>query len=275
MLKKRVLIGVFAFVLLLPLVYSRIDIQIGQSQYNLGDGIGVDISILREEDVNGLLKMELDCANYNLPFYLTPISLEKNFRSSIKVPGFKATEEMIGSCSVLAYLLEGNSLIEYKESSEFGVTDEFSIKPSQEMITALPGDSITLTGKIFGAYGNEVSDALIETVFEGQRYAAKSINGEYSIPIKVSSSIKSGKHDINFTAIDKNKNKGMSGVYVDIIPLATTLSISIINETMNSGDTAIIIPALLDQYGDELNKTAVIEIKSPEKKKIMKLLFGL
>ena len=125
---KKSYLPFFLFFLIMPAVFADITIKTEQPVYNLGNKIRVSASVLQDKNFEGLLKLTISCENYKLQYFLTPISLEANFRTAIAVPEVTATSSMLGSCIILGDLTTNDNLaIEEKESNSFSVTNQLSV----------------------------------------------------------------------------------------------------------------------------------------------------
>src|SRR3989338_10341710 len=121
-MKKVILFSII--LLMMPIALADITITTEQSAYNLGNKIRASASILQPNNFEGLFKLTMSCGNYKLQYFLTPISLEPNFRTAVNVPEVAVTSSMLGNCTITGDLVTNDNLVvEEKKSYSFGVTN--------------------------------------------------------------------------------------------------------------------------------------------------------
>jgi len=125
-MKKIALVALF--LVILPLTYAEINVDVLLDYYNIGDVIGVSASVLPEADINGFIKFTLRCESTTVPYYLTPIDLQEGFRTQVEVPDLTAMDEMEGMCSIASELFAvDNKLVDGAVSKQFEVSDGLEI----------------------------------------------------------------------------------------------------------------------------------------------------
>ena len=271
---KNYALALIILLISLPTAFSKIDITTNQNIYNVGNSISVMATLLREDTFDGLLRLDLVCDRHSFQFYLTPISLDKNYRTGIEVPAFKATAQMLGTCLIEGSILEGNSIIEATKSSNFEVSQMLYIFSATETIEAMPSDSINFGGDIKDAFGNVPSGPVLTIDFDDAVYDAYIVNGGYSANIKIPATISTGKHTAKLTAFDMYNNNAEASVVVSVGAIPTTLKIELNKSIVAPGDYVTIFPKILDQHGDQLNRSVKMELNSPKKKIFSKEVAG-
>src|SRR3989338_4717981 len=193
-MKKGVLLFLIAFLIVpFPFAFADITITTDQSIYNLGNKIKASASILQDNTFEGLFELTISCDNYKLQYFLTPISLEANFRTAVNVPELAATSSMLGNCIIAGDLATNDNLvIEQEDSNKFGVTSQLTVLPVKSKITTLPGDTILISGIVNEAFGNNVLKASAEIVLDNNSNSIKAVDG---------------KNDLNFQPTKYNKTK--------------------------------------------------------------------
>ena len=157
---KKTHLLLLVLVLSLPAALADITLQSNQNAYNLGNKIQATASILHDNDFEGLFKLTISCGSYRLQYFLTPITLEANFRTAVAVPEVTATSSMLNNCSFIGDLMTNDNLIvEEKESNSFEVTNQLKVLPVRSKVIALPSDTISLVGVVNEAFGNNVLKA--------------------------------------------------------------------------------------------------------------------
>ena len=67
------------FFLIIPAALADITITTDQQIYNFGNKLKASASILQDKSFEVLFKLTLSCGNYELPYFLIPVSLENIF----------------------------------------------------------------------------------------------------------------------------------------------------------------------------------------------------
>ena len=257
--------------LILPVSLADISIQTEQNTYNLGNKIRVSASVLQPNSFEGLFKLTLNCGTYNLQYFLTPISLEANFRSAVDVPEVVATSSMLGDCTVIGNLLTNDNLvIEEKNSNNFAVTNQLDVLPVNRRITALPGDAIQVTGVVNEAYGNNVLKASAKITLDSNSYVIDAIDGKFNLTLQLNKNIKSGRHIIEISALDSKNNAGSAEVELEITAVPTYIQMDLSGNQILPGSKIGITASLYDQADDLINASIDLELTAPNKEKVFR-----
>lgn len=269
-MKKEYLLFLLVF-LIIPFVYADITITTDQQIYNIGNKIKASASILREDDFEGLFKLVLSCRDYKLSYFLTPVSLESNFRTAISVPDLNVIYSMQGNCTITGDLLTNdNVIIEKKDSDSFSVTNQLSVLPVNSKIESLPGEAIQLIGIINQASGNNVLKALIKITLGNNSYNVDALEGKFNLTIKLSRNIKSGNHIIELSASDSKGNFGFSSVELEITAVPNYIKTDLNEDKLLPGSKIEIISSIYDQADDLINASLDLELTSPSGNKIFR-----
>ncbi len=269
-MSKKILLYSLLLILLSSISFALIDISTTQNTYNLGNKIKVQASILKEENFDGILSLTLNCKNKNTQFFLTPISLQSNFRTSVQIPGFSADDSMLGNCSIRGVLLKNDEAIEGYYSNSFTISNKLIIEPFTQEIETTPGDIITIDGEILYASGNTPSDVKMTSQFNEKYSSTKTLNGDFTSIIKIPKIIKSGEHTITLEAFDSNFNRGSAPITINIIPQPTRIELELTKQSLNPKESVSFHPILLDQNNDPLLTPIELELKNPTGIKIFK-----
>jgi len=248
--------------LLLPFAFADISIKTDQNTYNLGNSLKVSASILQANNFEGLFKMTLSCDSYNLPYFLTPVSLEANYRSAVTVPDLKITPLMLGNCTIIGDLATNDNLIaEEKESSNFEVTDQLAVLPVKAKITSLPADIVPIVGVVNEAFGSNVLNAASKIVLDNSSYDADVIDGNFNATIKIPKNIASGRHEIGIAVSDLKGNAGSALIELDITAVPTYIKTDLSGHALLPGSKLLITSSLYDQANDLINVSLYLELK--------------
>ena len=267
-MKKSVLLFLLSL-LIVPIVFADITIQTEQNIYNLGNKIKASASVLQDNNFDGLFKLTISCGNYKLQYFLTPISLEANFRTAVNVPELAATDSMLGNCTLTGDLVTNDNLaIEEKESNNFGITNQLIVLPVRTKVTAFPGDSILISGIVNEAFGNNVLKAATKVVLDNNSYAVDAIDGKFNLTIELAKSIKSGNHEIEISASDSKNNVGDYRIGREITAIPTYIKMDLSNDKFLPGTKIEIVSSIYDQAGDLINDSLNLDLASPRENNV-------
>ena len=268
-MKKALSFLIVFFVI--PVVFADITITTDQQVYNLGNKIKASASMLQANDFDGLFKLTLTCENYKMEYFLTPISLESNFRTAVDVPELAATSSMLGNCAIKGDLLTNDDqIVEEKLSSSLSITSQLSVLPAQSRLTALPGDSILIAGIVNEAFGNNVLKASTEVGLDNNSYIVNAVNGKFNLTLELSKHIKSGKHTIGISASDSKGNSGDSTVELEATAIPTYVQIELGSAQIAPGSKTWITSSLHDQADDMINTSLDLESVSAKGDKVFR-----
>ena len=268
-MKKAILL--LMLLLILPAAFADITITTEQSIYNLGNKIKVSASVLQAGSFEGLFKLAISCTDYRLEYFLTPISLEANFRTAVNVPELVATSSMLGDCTITGDLTTNDNLaIEEKNSNTLQITRQLAILPVNSKITALPGDSILVSGIINEAFGNNVLKASAKITLDNNTYAIDAADGKFNLTINIPKNIKSGKHTIGISASDSKNNFGDASVELDVTAVPRHIKLELSSSQLLPGSKADITSSLYDQADDLINSSLDLELTSPNGNKVFR-----
>ena len=256
------------FLAIVPAVFADIAVKTSQNVYNIGNGVGASVSVLRANSFEGLFKLAIECGDYKLDYFLTPVNLEANFMTAINVPELTASKSMIANCTLIGSLMSENQIIEQADSNLFEITDQLSILPIQSKITALPADSILIAGIVNEAFGDNVLKATTNVALENLSLTIDALDGKFNATIKIPKNIKSGRHSIGISSSDSKGNSGAYSVELYITPVPSYLKIDLSQTNLDPGKKADITSAIFDQADDVINDSLNLELTSPSKNKI-------
>ena len=261
----------FLFILILPIAFADITITTDQRIYNLGNKIKASASVLQSNNFDGLFKLAISCENYKLQYFLTPISLEANFRTAVDVPELAATESMLGNCTITGDIATNdNLLIEEKESNNFGVTNQLIVLPIKSKVTAFPGDKILISGVLNEAFGNNVLKAVTRIVLDNYSHTIDAIDGNFDFAIELQKNIKSGKRTIEISASDSKNNFGSYPIELEVTAIPTYIKIGLSSNKLLPGSKVEIIASLYDQADELINASLDLELTAPAGSKVFR-----
>ncbi|MBT3865724.1 hypothetical protein HOF78_01325 [Candidatus Woesearchaeota archaeon] len=179
MLKRGVIGIVFLFILLFSLGIVNAEIIVNgpdQAKVNIGDEIGITGYVLRADDVLGLLRFELKCAESSDVLMVRSVSLNAGVKKDFS-DEFAILSANEGDCRVEVSLESLGDVLESKTSTNFEVTSALTgtFKIDKEGIQA--GESIHVSGNVFKQGGDAVEGfAIISLKKDGDIYFSDSVD---------------------------------------------------------------------------------------------------
>ncbi|MDP3765406.1 MAG: hypothetical protein Q8R04_02745 [Nanoarchaeota archaeon] len=269
-MKKGVVLFLMTL-LIIPVAFADITIKTDQNIYNLGNKIKASASVSQSSNFEGLFKLTISCGNYKLQYFLTPISLEANFRTAVNVPELVVTSSMLGNCTISGDLVTNDNLVvEEKESNSFSVTRQLTVLPVNAKITSLPGDTIQINGVVNEAFGNNVLKASTKIMLDNNSYNVDAIDGRFNLTLQISKTIKSGKHTIEISASDSKNNFGDSSIELEITAVPSYIKLDLSSNQLLPGSKVDITSSLYDQADDLINTSLDLELTSPSGNKVFR-----
>lgn len=263
-MKKGALLFLMIF-LIMPVALADITMQTDQNTYNIGSKIKASASVMQANNFDGLFKLTISCGNYKLQYFLTPVSLEANFRTALDVPDVAVTSSMLGNCTLVGDLVTNdNFIVEEKNSNSFSATNELSVLPVKSKITALPAESIQITGIINEAFGNNILKASTKIVLDNSSYTINAVDGKFNLTLEIPKNIKSGRHTIEISASDSKGNFGSSSIELEITAIPSYIKTELSEGILLPGSKIEITSSLYDQADDLINASLDLELASPK-----------
>ncbi len=268
---KKVILLFFIPLFILHFAFAEITIQTDQNIYNLGDKIKASASVAEDKSFEGLFKLTLSCGNYKLLYLLKPISLEANFRTAVNVDELPSTNSMLGNCTITGDLVTNDNLaVEEKESNSFGVTNQLIILPVKAYVKAFPGDTITVSGIVNEAYGNNVLKARTKIMLDNNSYEINAIDGKFNLTLELAKTIKSGVHEIGISASDLKNNVGNHPIQVEITAVPTYVKTELSSDNILPGTKIDITSSIYDQADDLINDSLNLDLATPKGDNVFK-----
>lgn len=257
--------------LIAPIAFADITIVTDQSAYNLGNKIKASASILQDGNFDGLLKLTLLCESYKLQYFLTPISLEANFRTAADVPEVTITPSMLGNCTIAGGLMTNDNLIiEEKESGSFSITNQLKVLPVSREVASLPADYIQIAGVVNEASDANVLKASLKIAFGNASYKINAADGKFNLTLEIPKNIKSGKHAIEISASDPKGNAGFSLIELEITAVPSYIKTELSSSMLLPGSKIGIFASLYDQADELINDSLELELMSPDGSKVFR-----
>ena len=263
MQKEIILYIVCSILLVLLTVNAQAMISISNPNdiYNLGDNIEVKTDFSYSEQVQGFLRITLECNGKETLMYFSPTTLDTSTKSiDLSFP----VSEALGSCNIRVVLENNkNNKLEERPSNKFSLTDKINIDASLNKYEFEPSENLKIEGNAVKANGEQINGN-IEIVFDDGSYSTEISNGKFSHIIKLPEDIAPGPHTITLKTSDAQGNKGENAIEFKIKQIPTNLEVEVNKESFVPEEILIINPKLFDQAGQIMADNVNIKLSSKE-----------
>ncbi len=132
----------------------------------------------------------------------------------------------------------------------------------------VPGNEMTLKGKVVTNAGTAVEDGSISFDYAGNSHSSKIKGGDFKIIFEIPSAAKTGDVKIALTAVDQYGNTGGAelGFHVDAVP--TALIFSVTEGEFKPEENFAVEAKVLDQGGDIVAEDVAVDIYNPDGRRI-------
>ena len=264
-MKKRAFIMVFF--LLMPAVFAGIDVRQDESNYNIGDKISVSASVIEDVGVDGFFKAKIECTGYAMQYFVTPLSLEKDFRTSVNVPDLTATKDMLGSCKVQAIIEAAEGAVDSGYTDDFEVENTLGISCDGD--DAVPGEEAEINCIVKKVSGEMISDGTAMLSYGKKEYTKNIEEGISDFLIPIASDTPSGMQKMGVEAEDTKGNYGNFILKFNVKAIPTRLENRVNKDSFNIGETLEIKPVVYDHVDGFMDSTIKLELTDPEGKKLI------
>ncbi|MBW2988771.1 hypothetical protein KY358_00470 [Candidatus Woesearchaeota archaeon] len=247
--------SLFLILFLISLPFASASIEVASAlrgRYHLGDNIEFLVGLASDDPVDALVKLTLRCDEKELPYYITPVSLEAGIEKVIEVPAIKAFTE--GSCTIEVNLdsVEGVN-IDHLVSDTFDISGLLELSVSADKSDILPGDTIKLQGSVTKD-GNPMGEGTI-TVRIGAQAGTIEIDGdEFTYRLTTDETMRSGSHEILIEAQDLYGNHREEAIPIDVRAVPSSISLVLDREEFYPGEEIRLKAELLDQAQDPIDE---------------------
>ncbi|MEM2956470.1 MAG: hypothetical protein QW041_02780 [Candidatus Pacearchaeota archaeon] len=217
--------------------------------YSIGDSIDSSFEIIEEQEVVGMIKLEIDCGEKIL-FYTSPISLKTNEVKKVEVFPYVLTKK--GECNIKATLDGQNNFSDSATSKTFLVSDELNISLKINKENFKPEDILKIKGEIRRANGEYV-DGTALVKLNNEVYSIIVKKGYFEFENTLSKNFPSGKNNIEIEAKDNFGNSGNFIKSINVVSIPTSLEIIANNNEFFPGDVLETYAVLYDQGGKKIN----------------------
>ena len=245
MKKGLIYFVVFLFIIQVALADITVD-PIARERYNLGDRINIKGTVIFDQDLQGVMNLDLKCDNSTLPVYFSLLDLKSGESQSYDL-NIPTRENLQGNCH---FLVSVSGISENFEgtSDYFVITDELNVDISVGKILANPGDSLGITGNAKKASGDIVEDGAAILIIDGKSELVTLKDGVFTYNLQLSPLIESGKHSIEFSVEDNEGNSGKDDTSFKVNPVLTKIDL-IIDRSYAPGESMVGKALLYDQAG--------------------------
>jgi len=258
---KKSLILLLLFII--PIASAGIELtELSQNIYNLGEKIYFNAYIKQDKDMSGLFKIKINCNEYELQYFITPLNLKANEEKKIEIPSLEADSSLLGICRIIAVLESNEGVVESAESEEFEVAKNLVVSLETNKEEYDPGETIELKIDMMTRYGFDI-EPYIDVLIDSDKidsFNETKIGYETEIPEK----IKSGTHTINIEVNDEEGNSGEASKEITIAQIPTKIDYQLNKEKFLPEETLEIRSLLYDQADDIIHGTLKLVITDPD-----------
>ncbi len=268
---KKAFFVFFLGLLLIPFAVAEIKLHTDQPVYNIGNRIKAYGSVSHVDSFEGLFKLYIECGQYSLEYFRTPLPLESGFTTALTIPEIPAADNMLGSCNLKGELVTNeNDIIQQGISEKFEITGTLKIFPINPEITSFPGEKIQMTAVVNEASGHNLIKGFGTISLDNESFEANIHDGSLKHYIQLSPTIESGNHVINIIASDEAGNKGNSSITLNIIAVPKHLQLIVSPESVDPGQYVNITATIYDQADDPINISLEVSLTNPKKNSLFK-----
>lgn len=254
----------------IPFISAEIDIILPEKEiYNLGDILSASASIVEDTDYQGFLKTIILCEKYNLQYFTTPLNIESNFRTQIKIPDLPIFASMQGVCNLRAeYEDTTGDKISSVDSNPFVISDELNIS-TEEIIETLPNETITIEGSVKKLNGENLQTGNLIVSFKNKDYESKVEFGKFTLKLPLNSDLEIGRHPALIKVEDKFNNYADILIHINILPIATRIENMLDSSSINPKDGLSAKIILYDHNNNAMSGSINVDLIGPDGNKIL------
>ena len=150
------------------------------------------------------------------------------------------------------------NLVEDYTSNEFMISNHIEVELTVNKESFFPSDKITIEGSAIG-YNGEKMNGQATITFENI-YHVDVEKGEFEFEESIYKKIKSGEHEILVRVEDGEGNFGDGSLKIDILPVPTSIEISLNKTLFDPGENIEADAVLLDQAGEEIDSEIILTL---------------
>ncbi len=148
----------------------------------------------------------------------------------------------------------------FTNQDSFSLLDQLYVYAETNEESYFPGDTVNVFGDVNTILQEYVEAGTVEVTFDSGTQSTELIDSQFTYDVFVPTDIESGSHSIKVTVKDTAGNSGSSTLYIDINPVATTLSTQLSLASLNPEEKIIVTPYLYDQAGVLMDDGLVLEV---------------
>jgi hypothetical protein len=220
-----------------------------KSQYTLSDKIEAVFTALSESE--GIFTLKIECNDYQITYFANTI--EPNTTKTFQAPAIKATEKMLGACTLNAEItsFSNENLLSY-QSEPFTITNKLEITMNTKKNAFLPSEQVQIIAS--GAEKYSERKLYAETFFNNEEQKFSDIN---NINIMLNPGMRSGSYSILAVISDDEGNSAEQELEFTVSQVAKTIRIELDADKIKPGSTLTARATLLDQAGDEIKEKKI------------------
>jgi len=261
MIKKSLIL---LFLMLIPLASAELQLEeLSQDVYNLGEKISLTAYATNAEDAAAFIKAKITCGEYELPYYMAPVSLKANEEKTISIPELEAESSLLGSCGITVSLETTSSVLASADTSEFTISKDLKLSAEIEKAEFDPGETAKIDIDLTTQYGF-VPDPMNMDVLLDELIISTLTEEQVVYEVTIPGDAKSGEHSITVRASDEKGNSGEISTSILVNQIPTKIETNLEKQSFIPSETISLATSLLDQAGDLITKSSTVTITGPE-----------
>jgi hypothetical protein len=270
--KRRFLVSLLlVFISFLALASAEISITQPETIYNNGDEFGINVSLMRTDQVNGFLEISIECESGIVGLYKSPVALKASQRKSVEIATI-LDKSVIGNnrgkCNV-----KGSYSDESIKSRDFTVSKDIDVSSSLIRNSFNPGEEVIFSGNAVKKNGKNLNGFLEVSIFETKNIISVK-EGKFNSSIILPNNLAAGEQILIFYAYEKNSNgeiinEGTLRSSIKIAQVAKETKIALNKDKFIPGEELTYTLLVYDQSGQQMKVNSDLKIVDSKGKTVL------
>ncbi len=254
---KKMLIFTFSLLLFfssLAFISAEISITQPENLYNNGDDFGINVSLMKIEQVNGFLEVSLECESNIVQLYKSPVVLKANQRKNIDITTIldkSVIGNALGKCNV-----KGSYSDETIKSRDFTISKEVDVSSNLAKNSFNPGEELIFSGSAIKKNGKNLN-GFLEASISGTNNVVSVVDGKFNSSLNLPNDLAAGEQILVLHVYEKDSNdeiinEGTLSASIKISQVAKEIKIALNKDNLIPGDELIYTLLVYDQTGQDM-----------------------
>lgn len=246
--------GLMIFFSSLAFISAEISITQPESVYNKGDDFGINVSLMRTDQVNGFLEVSIECESGIVELYKSPIALKASQRKNIEITTIlekSVIGDSLGKCNV-----KGSYSDESIKSRDFTISKEITVSSNIVKNSFNPGEELIFSGNAIKKNGKNLN-GFLETSISGINNIVSIVDGKFNSSLNLPNDLAAGEQILILRAYEKDSNsevinEGILNSNIKISQVAKEIKVALNKDSLIPGEELIYTLLVYDQTGQEM-----------------------